>query len=348
MNDGSRVQRCSVHLSKTLFDAMAALEAGMVKIALVVDDDNHLVGILTDGNIRRALLAGAPTTAPLAPYVQREFVSVPPSAGRTEVLELMQALTIEQIPIVDEGRRLRGLHLVHEVMGAIKRPHWAVVLAGGQGTRLRPLTETLPKPMLKVAGRPILERIVLHLVGYGIRRIFLAVNYLAHVIENHFGAGERFGCRIEYLMEDKPLGTGGCLGLLPEPPKDPLLVLNGDLVTQFDVGKLLEFHRSGGYALTVGTRDHQYTIPFGVVHANGAALESIDEKPTVTWRTNAGIYVVSPETCSRVPKGERFHMPMLVTGCVERGEPVAAYPIEEDWIDVGQVRELGRARGDHE
>ena len=160
-----------------------------------------------------------------------------------------------------------GLHLLHEVLGAAPRSNWAVVLAGGQGQRLRPLTENLPKPMLKVAGRPILERIVLHLVGYGIRRIYLSVNYLAQVIQEHFGDGERFGCRIEYLHEDTPLGTGGCLSLLPEKPAVPLIVLNGDLVTQFDVGKMLEHHTSGRFAMTVGTREHPYTVPFGVVQS---------------------------------------------------------------------------------
>lgn len=348
MSDADRFERCLVHLSKSLFDAMRTLEEGMVRIAVVVDDNQRMVGLLTDGNIRRALLGGDPVTAPLAPYVQRNFVSVGPQAGRAEVLELMQARTIEQIPIIDDQKRLRGLHLLHEILGASPRLNWAVVLAGGQGSRLRPLTVGVPKPMLKVAGRPILERIILHLVGFGIQRVFISVNYLADVIRDYFGSGERFGCRIEYLEEEQPLGTGGCLSLLPESPTVPLLVLNGDLVTQFDANKLFDYHRSGRFALTVGTREHQYTVPFGVLDSDGGVVRAIQEKPTLSWETNAGIYVVSPELCRRVPKDRVFHMPALVDDCLARNEAVGAYRIEEDWIDVGRVKDLSRARGDNE
>jgi dTDP-glucose pyrophosphorylase len=339
-----RFERCVVHVSKTLLDAMATLEAGVVRIALVIDDQERLVGVLTDGNIRRAILAGASTSAPLAPYVHRQFISVPPTAGRAEVLDLMQALTIEQVPVLDEDGRLVGLHLFRDLLGAGARPNWAVVLAGGEGQRLRPLTETVPKPMLKVAGRPILERLVLHLVGHGIRRIYLSVNYLAHQIREHFGAGEKFGCRIEYLEETEPLGTGGCLALLPERSSTPLLVLNGDLVTQFDVGALLDEHAADGRAMTVGVRTHQYTVPLGVIQAEAGRVQAIQEKPTFAWQTNAGIYVVSPELCDRVPKGRSFQMPELIADCVERGDVVVAHPIEEDWIDVGRLGELRRAR----
>ncbi|HEY5450510.1 MAG TPA: nucleotidyltransferase family protein [Polyangia bacterium] len=339
-----RFEKCVVHVSKTLLDAMGALEAGVVRIALVIDDRERLVGVLTDGNIRRAILAGASTSAPLEPHVQRQFISVPPTAGRAEVLDLMQALTIEQVPVLDDERRLVGLHLFRDLLGVGARPNWAVVLAGGEGLRLRPLTETVPKPMLKVAGRPILERLVLHLIGHGIRRMFLSVNYLAQQIREHFGSGEKFGCRIEYLEETEPLGTGGCLALLPERSTTPLLVLNGDLVTQFDVGTLLDGHASDSRALTVGVRTHQYTVPLGVIQTEEGRVQGIQEKPTFSWQTNAGIYVVSPELCDRVPKGRPFQMPDLIADCLDRGEAVGAHPIEDDWIDVGRASELKRAR----
>jgi dTDP-glucose pyrophosphorylase len=323
---------------------MNALEAGFVRIALVIDDHDRLVGVLTDGNIRRAILGGAAPSAPLAPYVQRQFISVPPTAGRAEVLDLMQALTIEQVPILDEQQRLVGLHSFRDLLGMVERPNWAVVLAGGKGQRLRPLTESVPKPMLKVAGRPILERLVLHLLGHGIRRIYLSVNYLAQQIREHFGSGEKFGCRIEYLEENEPLGTGGCLALLPEPPQTPLLVLNGDLVTQFDVGGLLDEHSAERRAMTVGVRTHQYTVPLGVIDSEAGRVQGFQEKPTFSWQTNAGIYVVSPGLCGRVPKGQPYQMPALIADCLDRGEVVGVHPIEEDWIDVGRAAELKRAR----
>jgi dTDP-glucose pyrophosphorylase len=334
-----------VTVSGTLRDALWALERGEAHIALVIDGDSHLKGVLTDGDIRRALLAGSSLDAPLAPFVKDRFISVGPEANRAEVLDLMQGRTIEQIPIVDRAGQLLGLHLLHEVLGAVERPNWAVVMAGGQGVRLRPLTNDVPKPMLLVAGRPILERIVLHLVGAGIRRVFLSVNYLGDVIERHFGDGERFGCRIEYLKEPKPLGTGGSLSLLPAVPQEPLLVLNGDLITQFSVASFLDFHHRGRFAITVGFQDYSHSVPFGVLRLAGERVERVDEKPTFSWSTNAGIYVLDPSVMKRIRDGQPLSMPDLIQECLVEGVPVGAFPIAGEHIDVGRRAELARARG---
>lgn len=342
----SRYDKCRVSLSGTLRDAFWALERGEAQIALVTDGDNLLKGVLTDGDIRRALLAGSPLDAPLAPFVKERFVSVGPDASRAEVLDLMQGRTIEQIPIVNGGGQLLGLHLLHEILGGVERPNWAVVMAGGQGVRLRPLTDHVPKPMLLVAGRPILERIVLHLVGAGIRRVFLSVNYLGEVIERHFGTGERFGCRIEYLKETKPLGTGGSLTLLPALPQTPLLVLNGDLITQFPVGRLLDFHSRGRHAATVGLADYSHTIPFGVVTVKDDRLEDMQEKPTFTWQTNAGVYALDPTVVSQLPSGTSVSMPEVIQSCLDRGLTVGGFSIAGEHIDVGRTSELARARGE--
>jgi len=185
----------------TLADALRSIDQGGAGIALVIGDGGRLAGTFTDGDLRRALIRGATLDAELAAYMQRKFTFVRPEAGRAEVLDLMQARLIRQIPIVDAAGMPVGLHLLHEVIGATPRVNWAVIMAGGQGTRLRPITEHVPKPMVTVAGRPILERLVLHLVGFGVRKIYLSVNYLAHIIESHFGDGSHFGCSIEYLRE---------------------------------------------------------------------------------------------------------------------------------------------------
>jgi dTDP-glucose pyrophosphorylase len=342
----TRYETCRVSLSGTLRDASWALERGEAQIALVTDGDNLLKGVLTDGDIRRALLAGSPLDAPLAPFVKDRFVTVGPEASRAEVLDLMQGRTIEQIPIVDAKGALLGLHLLHEILGGVERPNWAVVMAGGQGVRLRPLTNTVPKPMLLVAGRPILERIVLHLVGAGIRRVFLSVNYLGDVIERHFGDGQRFGCRIEYLKEAKPLGTGGSLSLLPSPPRTPLLVLNGDLITQCPVGRLLDFHARGRHAATIGLADYSHTVPFGVVTVNNGTVEDLQEKPTFTWQANAGVYALEPAVLAQIPRDVPVSMPEVVQGCLDRGQSVGAFSIAGEHIDVGRTSELARARGE--
>jgi dTDP-glucose pyrophosphorylase len=337
---------CQIRSDGTLLEAMRSLERSNAQICLAITDGGQLVGTLTDGDIRRALLAGAALDSPLHPHVFRNFIAIGPEISRVEVLELMRARSVRQIPIVDGAGRLVGLHLLDELLGATLRANWAVIMAGGRGTRLRPLTESLPKPMLRVAGRPILERLVLHLMSGGIRRIFLSVNYLAEVIEDHFGDGARFGCQIEYLRESKALGSGGALSLLPELPTAPLLALNGDLVVQFDVGRLLAFHDQGRFDATVAHHEHTHTVPFGVLEVAEHRVTSLREKPTYSWRANAGIYVLSPELVARVPREVDFPLPALIDQCLERREAVGAFPVDGDWIDVGRLPELSRARGE--
>lgn len=341
----SHLELCRVHVSRKLVDALWSLEKSGIEITLIVDDEDRLVGTLTDGDVRRALLRGASLDSPLAPSMQRNFTAVGPSAGRAEVLDLMQARTLSQIPIVAKDGKLLGVHLLHEVLGAVERPNLVVIMAGGEGRRLWPITETIPKPMIRVAGRPILERIVLHLVGFGLRRILLSINYLGHVIEEHFGDGGQFGCRIDYLREDKALGTGGALSLLPEVPEHPLLVMNGDLVTQADMGALLEFHANGRQKVSVAVRRYFHTVPFGCLDLQRDRVVRIEEKPTLSVLVNAGIYVLDPELLNRVPRDREFPLPALLEDCLARGEDVAAFEIEDDWLDVGHRDQLRQARG---
>ena len=214
---------CLLDARGTIRDALAAVDLGAAGIALATDEAGRLVGVATDGDLRRALLRGSALEDPVLPVLNRSFVSLTRSQTRADALDLMLARHIDVVPVTDADGRPVALHLLHAFLEPVARGNWAVIMAGGRGTRLQPLTDTTPKPMLKVAGRPILERIVLHLVGHGIERIFLSVNYLAHVIEDHFGDGRRFGARIEYLREDRPLGTAGALGLLPEAPDRTLV-----------------------------------------------------------------------------------------------------------------------------
>jgi len=347
MNDSvaQRIADLSIRKGSTIRAGMEAIDRGGCWISLVVDGKNKLLGLLTDGDMRRALLAGASLDDPVERYMQRAYTAVPPTAGRAEVLDIMRARSLNQIPIIDEKGKLCGLHLMREIIGSIERPNWTLIMAGGRGERLRPITDSVPKPMIKVAGRPILERIVLHLVGFGIRRIFLAVNYKAEVIEDHFGDGSTFGCHIDYLKERKPLGTGGALALLPPRPSGPVLVLNGDIMTQFDVGRMIAFHSRGGHKATVGIHEYVHTIPFGVVDVKESRVIGVREKPTQFWQTNAGIYVLEPDLLARVPKDTNFPLPTLLEECLDRKESVGAFRIDEEWTDVGMPRELSRARG---
>jgi dTDP-glucose pyrophosphorylase len=325
-------------------DAMRSLDRSGAEISLVVDERGVLLGTVTDGDVRRALLSGAPLSANASDYMNRSFASVPPSAGRAEVMDLMQARRLSGVPVIETGGRLVGLHLLHEILGRGARPNWAVVMAGGLGSRLWPLTEAVPKPMLRVAGRPILERIVLHLVSLGIRRIFLAVHYLGDVIEAHFGDGSRFGCRIEYLREKQPLGTGGALTLLPARPEQPVLLMNGDLVTQADVGRMLDFHELEHAAATIAVRSYFQSIPFGCVELDGVRVRQLEEKPRIARLVNAGMYVLNPDLLGRIPKGQEYAITDLFADMLSHDERVCGFEVEGDWIDIGQKDALEQAR----
>ncbi|MEI6321672.1 MAG: nucleotidyltransferase family protein [bacterium] len=332
-----------VPIDGTLREALVALDSGGVGIALVVDSDLKLQGAMTDGDIRRALLSGASLGDGVMGFYKKEVFTVEIGSSRAEAIDLMQAMRIDQIPVLDPGGHVHGVHLLHELLGAVERPNCAVIMAGGKGTRLGELTRTIPKPMLKVAGRPILERLILHFVGFGIRRIFLAVNHLYEVIEEYFEDGSRFGCQIEYLHEEEPLGTGGALSLLPTLPSCPLFVSNGDLVTQANLEDMLSFHEIGGYGMTVGVYDYTHQIPYGCVEQENGQIHSIVEKPTIVRAINAGIYVVNPPLLKMVPK-KFFPITELINLSLLNTVKIGAWQVNDEWIDVGHREELKRAR----
>jgi NDP-sugar pyrophosphorylase family protein len=258
----------------------------------------------------------------------------------------MKAFGHRMMPVVDADGKAVGLHLIDSMIGGATLPNIAVVMAGGKGTRLRPITEHIPKPMVKVAGRPILEHIVCHLADAGISKIYLAVNYLGETIEAHFGNGSDFGIEIKYIREEKPLGTAGALSLLPERPSDPILVMNGDLVTQFDVQQMIGNHEAGGYAMTVGVRDYRVDIPYGVVDWNETKkrVDGISEKPMRTYLVNAGVYLINPELLEFIEKDTNTPITDLLESSIGKGLSVGIHLLEGDWIDVGQHAQLNEAR----
>jgi dTDP-glucose pyrophosphorylase len=327
----------------SLRDAMQAINDNWREIALVGDDRGAIVGVVTDGDLRRGLLAGMTLDAGIDKVMTTAFISASPEMDRSGVLDLMKAASVRHVPVIDANRRLVGIHFLDVLLGTDRKPNVAVIMAGGEGRRLRPLTDRTPKPMICVAGRPILERIVLLLVGYGVRDLYIAVNYLAETIVSHFGDGGRFGCRIRYLKEGMAHGTGGALSLLPEIPADPLIVMNGDLVTQIDISRLLSFHARQAAAATIAARHYQTEIPYGVVEQRAGRLQELVEKPTADYLINTGIYVLEPAVLSLVPKQTFFPITELFNTLLSRQQPVAVYQVEEDWIDVGRREELTRA-----
>jgi dTDP-glucose pyrophosphorylase len=323
-------------------EAMDVLDRGAAEIVFATTHGGRLVGTVTDGDIRRAILRGVSLTSPVEDLMAREFTSVGRDVPRQALLDLFQSRDIKHIPVIGVDGQLLGVHRIKDFLGRQERANWSIIMAGGQGRRLRPLTDTTPKPMLEVGGQPLLERIVAQLAAAGLKRIFLSVGYLGHQIEEHFGDGGRFGCQLEYLREDEPLGTGGALSLLPDAPKDPLVVLNGDLVTEVRFGALLDYHVRHGFSVTACVKDLAVTIPHGVCRIDGRSVVEFVEKPTHRFLINAGIYVLEPSVLSMIPAGQLYDLPDIINELGSRGEEVGAYAIRESWMDIGNVEDYQR------
>lgn len=330
----------------TVLEVMQVIDRSGLEVALVCDASRTLLAVVTDGDIRRWLIKGGSIQDPIRDVGCKTYTAVPPETSRPEALRIMVDQAFKSIPVVDAKRKLVDLHTLTVALLGHRTESWAVVMAGGKGERLGDLTQAIPKPMLPIGDRPILERIVQHLVAHGIRRIFLSVNYLGKMIQDHFGDGSQHFCRIEYLWEDAPLGTGGALSLLPGCPTAPVVVMNGDLLTNINISRMLAFHRAGEFAITLALREHVVKVPFGVAELDGPRVKRLVEKPTLNYRINAGIYVVSPETVALVPKGRMYPITELVDTCIKQRQGVGAYHMQETWNDIGLPEEYqGAHRG---
>ncbi|SEH53624.1 nucleotidyltransferase family protein [Magnetospirillum fulvum] len=332
----------------TVRDAIRNFEVSGFQIVLVTTVEGILIGTVTDGDVRRGLLRGAQLDTPLDEVMNRSPRTVAPNTDRITLLRRMNELQIRQMPIVDAEGHVVDLAVLERLMQVEHQDNWVVLMAGGLGTRLRPLTETVPKPMIPVGGRPLLEHILVNFAAQGFSRFFLSVNYKADMVSGHFGDGTRFDVQIDYLHETERKGTAGSLSLLPERPSKPLIVTNGDLLTAVDLRSLLDFHATHGGMATVCVRDYSFQIPFGVVETEAHRLLGITEKPVHHQFVNAGIYVLAPEALDHIPSGRMFDMTDLLQSLLDQGEPVSVFPVHEYWLDIGQMTDLERARQDYE
>lgn len=340
-------RRALLPSAATLQEAIRSLDDTALQIVLVVTEGGLLVGTVTDGDIRRGLLRGANLDSAIDTILFRDPLVVPPAMSREMVLQLMQANRIHQLPVVDESRRVVGLHQWDELAVPRHRPNQMVIMAGGRGTRLRPHTEHCPKPLLPVGGKPMLEHIIERARSHGFDHFVIAVHFLGHMIEEHFGDGSRWNVNIEYLREETPLGTAGAIGLLRERPNVPFLVSNGDVLTDIQYGELLDFHRRHGAAATMAVRLHEWQHPFGVVHTNGVDIVGFEEKPIARSHINAGIYALDPSVLDLLDGGEYCDMPTLFSRLQARAARTIVYPMHEPWLDVGREKDLEMAHSLH-
>mgnify|MGYP006430525993 CR=1 FL=1 len=326
----------------SLREAIQVIDAGGKQIALMVGATGVLEGVVTDGDIRRALLAGRTLEEPVAGFESRDFSVAKDIESQASMLKRMREYSVHQLPIVNDGGKLLDVVFLDDLLQIQKMPVNAVIMAGGRGVRLGTLTDDCPKPMLEVAGKPILEHIICELTGQGFTRIALSVNYLKKQIMDYFGDGSSFNAEISYIEESKPMGTGGALSLF-EPEFEDVLVINGDVLTGIDFQSLLRFHEREASECTVCVQAHKFEVPYGVIELSDHDIVSLVEKPILTQFVNAGIYVLKSSLVNSMQRNEQFDMTDLLLNLIEKNCSIKAFPMHENWIDIGEPKQLDKA-----
>lgn len=337
-----------ISTNSTIKETIKVIDDSSVQIALVVDDNFQLLGTVTDGDVRRGILKGISLDDPVT-YIMNSNPTISTFLEDKEsILNKMKARKIHQIPVVDQNQRLIGLEILDELIKTKPQENWVVLMAGGLGTRLKPLTDDCPKPLLKVGDKPILETIIENFRDSGFYKFYLSVNYKSEMIEEYFGDGSRWGIQIKYIHEVKRMGTAGALSLLPERPSKPIIVMNGDLLTKVNFNLLLDFHNEYKSQATMCVREFDYQIPYGVVRLDKQRLLSIEEKPVHRSFVSAGIYVLDPIALDFIPMDSFYDMPTLFERLIESNYSTSVFPIREYWCDIGRLDDYEKANLEYE
>ncbi|MFK8066925.1 MAG: nucleotidyltransferase family protein [Gammaproteobacteria bacterium] len=326
--------------------AIKVIDKEALRIALVVDDKFQLLGTVTDGDVRRGLINKLPLDTEVVNVMNSTPMVSELGAPRHQLLALMEEKRLLSIPIVDRGV-LVGLETLQDLMTRPTFDNPVFLMAGGFGTRLRPLTDECPKPLIRVGDKPILQTILESFVEAGFHDFYISTHFMPEMIEDYFGDGSKWGVNINYVYEEEPLGTGGALGLLPKNlPNLPIIMMNGDILTKVDYIQLLNYHSEHDAVATMCVREYDYQVPYGVIEGEGHKIISMVEKPEYKFFVNAGIYVLNPSILNKVSSNQKIDMPTLLEKSIEKNELVAQFPVHEYWLDVGKMNDLEQAQKD--
>ncbi len=332
-----------------LSEIIKIIDASQLQVAMVVDDQGHLLGTVTDGDVRRAVLGGKGMDTIANEVMNHSPTTAGPGLSRQQILRVMREPGLRQLPIVEEDNTVIGIaHIDDLTAHGASHDNWVVIMAGGLGERLRPLTDTVPKPLLPVGGTPVIELILESFIEQNFDKFYISINYRREMIKERLGDGSRWGVTIEYLEEDERLGTAGALSLIPKRPKDPIIVMNGDLVTRVNFLLLMDYHTEHKATATMCVREYDIQVPYGVININNGEIETIDEKPVHRFFVNAGIYVFEPTILDLIESDSHLDMNRLFEKVIESDIKTAAFPLRERWIDIGQVHDLEKANREHE
>lgn len=333
--------------SSPIIDAIKIIDKGGLQIALVVDQDMKLVGTVTDGDIRKGILRGVSLQEPVTQVMWNTPTVARIDDEPANILEMMKKADILQVPLLNDREQVVGLEVLKELIRKPKHDNGVVIMAGGMGKRLSPLTDSCPKPMIKIGEKPILETIIANFINFGFSHFYLSVNYMAEMIEEHFSDGSKWGVCIEYLREKKRMGTAGALSLLPKRPEKPFFVMNGDLLTKVNFKHLLNFHHEQNSTATMCVKEYDFQVPYGVITVDKQQMVDIDEKPVHKFFVNAGIYLLNPEIIDYIPDNTFIDMTSVFEKLLEDNRTTAVFPIREYWIDVGHLDDFKRANGEY-
>ena len=329
-------------------DALKIIDKGAIRIALVLDEGDKFLGTLSDGDIRRALLANSSLDDSIENVYFKNSITALKHESKENIIKKAIKNKIYQIPIVDENNYVCDVLDLATLLTTTKRKNKVILMAGGLGSRLRPLTDNTPKPLLKVGNKPILQTIIENFASHGFENIIISLNYKSQMIRDYFKDGSDSGVNIEYLEENKRLGTAGALSLLKDSPNEAFFVMNGDLLTNVNFSDLLDFHNFSGSTATMCVREYQYQIPYGVIQTDSENIISIEEKPINKFFVNAGIYLLNPDVLNQVPKDEFYDMPTLFEKLIEQQKKVLSFPIHEYWLDIGQHHDFTKANEEYD
>jgi len=335
MTESRNWKNAIIRLPNTIKNSIEILNQTSLRVLMVVDSQETLIGTISDGDIRRGLINGRVFESDVKGVINTNPSVVSSSVQVDEVMKIMASTSIYQIPILDDMKKVIGIHLWDDLNKKIELGNRFIIMAGGKGTRLLPRTESIPKPMLQIGGKPILEHLIQKAKLEGFRHFILTIHHLGDVIERYFGDGSSFGVNISYLKEDSPLGTAGSLSLLNSVPDLPIIVTNGDVLADVLYRNILDFHTQNYASATMAVQPNQYLSPFGVVDTRGLEIVGFEEKPIMRFLINAGVYVLEPSALSVLTKGVPCDMPDLFSKLRAEGQKTIAYPIHESWIDIG-------------
>jgi len=342
------IENLKLDINSTIHEALQIINKGAMQIALIIDDDNKLIGTISDGDIRRALLKRIDLDSSVNSIIFRTPTIAKISDTKEDILKIALAKKLHQIPIVDDEGKILGIQEIDELIKPKEKTNKVILMVGGLGTRLRPLTDNIPKPMLKVGNKPILQTIIEKFAEYGYINIVLCVNYKSHVIQDFFKDGSEFGVSIEYIFEEQRMGTAGALSLLKSKPTEPFFVMNGDLLTNVNFEHLDSYHITNKSMGTMCVREYDFQVPYGVVNIKDSKIISIEEKPTHQFFVSAGIYMLSPEILEYIPQNEFYDMPTLFEKLISEEKNIISFPLQEYWLDIGRLEEYKKANEEYD